>query len=305
MHDTPWFHALVWRAVLLGIVGGCDGVDPAAGGAAGLGGAGASGGGAGGAEGGANAAQIVSAFFGLDDALPPQANFLCSGAAGLDGMPVVLSRRVKWTGEALLPSDAFAVEKADGSAASVVCATLAPATEEPERHTILLIGDFGTHPSNPPARVTIVGSLPLEDGGDAEGASTSDVIALPDGPSLVLAESFDPSTLPAGGADDCPDSARIGVVRVAWSGGVSDPRGAPVGEAQREAIRVTLRDAEDAELEVTPDALADANDNDNYLELCLGSLGLPLRVTVEAGAFVDPNGDLNDAQDIAVGGVAP
>jgi hypothetical protein len=28
-------------------------------------------------------------------------------------------------------------------------------------------------------------------------------------------------------------------------------------------------------------------------------------VTVEAGAFVDPNGDLNDAQDIAVGGVAP
>lgn len=39
-------------------------------------------------------ARILSAFFGLDNALPRGANNLCPGAAGQDGMPVVLSHTV-------------------------------------------------------------------------------------------------------------------------------------------------------------------------------------------------------------------
>tara|TARA_B100001029_G_C15044663_1_gene446210 strand:+ start:957 stop:1421 length:465 start_codon:yes stop_codon:yes gene_type:complete len=38
------------------------------------------------------ASGLLSAFFGLDNALPFRANLLCLGASGLDGMPVVLSR---------------------------------------------------------------------------------------------------------------------------------------------------------------------------------------------------------------------
>ena len=37
---------------------------------------------------------LLSAFFGLDNAMPFVVNLLCFGAAGDDGMPVVLSHRV-------------------------------------------------------------------------------------------------------------------------------------------------------------------------------------------------------------------
>ncbi|MEL6238058.1 MAG: hypothetical protein AAFQ90_05635 [Pseudomonadota bacterium] len=33
-------------------------------------------------------AELLSAFFGLDNALPPLANLVCTGAPGKDGMPV-------------------------------------------------------------------------------------------------------------------------------------------------------------------------------------------------------------------------
>ncbi len=39
-------------------------------------------------------ASLLSAFFGLDNGLPRGANILCDGAAGQDGMPVVLSHTV-------------------------------------------------------------------------------------------------------------------------------------------------------------------------------------------------------------------
>ncbi len=245
-------------------------------------------------------AKILSAFFGLDDKLPPAANFLCPGAAGRDGMPIVLDRRLAWTGTAQVPITSFRVTKADGTSASLLCATLAPATESSERHTILLIGDLGSHPSNPPARVEIVGPLPLEDGGDALGASTTSVVALTAGPGVVMAQRFDPTTLPSGGADDCPSTARVGIVRIAWNGGVSAPGGGAVGDAQRLAITVVLRNAAGIERTESPAALADANDNDNYLELCLATTDRAVRVRVAAGAFLDPNGDPNTEQTIDV-----
>jgi hypothetical protein len=36
----------------------------------------------------AQGSPLISAFFGLDDAMPFQANLLCLGALGMDGMPV-------------------------------------------------------------------------------------------------------------------------------------------------------------------------------------------------------------------------
>lgn len=37
------------------------------------------------------APELLSAFFGLDQALPSRANLICSGAKGQDGMPVIFS----------------------------------------------------------------------------------------------------------------------------------------------------------------------------------------------------------------------
>jgi len=39
-------------------------------------------------------ARLISAFFGLDNALPRDATALCLGAAGLDGMPVIFSHTI-------------------------------------------------------------------------------------------------------------------------------------------------------------------------------------------------------------------
>ena len=49
------------------------------------------------------ASGLLSAFFGLDNALPFRANLLCLGASGLDGMPVVLSRTIE--PDSLQPED--------------------------------------------------------------------------------------------------------------------------------------------------------------------------------------------------------
>jgi len=38
--------------------------------------------------------QILSAYFGLDNALPTNAELLCTGAAGQDGMPIVMSHEI-------------------------------------------------------------------------------------------------------------------------------------------------------------------------------------------------------------------
>ena len=71
--------------------------------------------------------ELLSAFFGLDNALPAPANFrLCLGAAGRDGMPVVFSHEVDV--QTLEPGD-FRVTTASGAIGEVTCLTLAPADD--------------------------------------------------------------------------------------------------------------------------------------------------------------------------------
>lgn len=44
---------------------------------------------------------------------------------------------------------------------------------------------------------------------------------------------------------------------------------------------------------VTPDALADLGDNDNYEHLCLSEAAIPVRVHAAAGVVLDPRDDPN------------
>ena len=83
--------------------------------------------------------RLLSAFFGLDDSLPPRANALCMGAAGKDGMPVVLSRTVD--AETLQPED-FTVFTRSGVESTPFCVTLRPAQDAGELRTVLLIGEL-------------------------------------------------------------------------------------------------------------------------------------------------------------------
>ena len=98
---------------------------------------------------------LVSAFFGLDNALPSL--LLCNQQAGLlDGMPVNFK----------FPLDASSLSETDlevldslGNIHTPICVSLAPANENGENRTVLLLGEFGTAVTNPPVEVRVTGDL--------------------------------------------------------------------------------------------------------------------------------------------------
>ena len=96
--------------------------------------------------------RLLSAFFGLDNDLPFAANRLCWGASGEDGMPVVFSQTLD--ADSLQPED-FEVTSKPGEVHTPKCATLRPAQDQGELRTVLLIGEFGDAPDNPPVSVKI------------------------------------------------------------------------------------------------------------------------------------------------------
>ncbi|MEM6483995.1 MAG: hypothetical protein AAF662_03270, partial [Pseudomonadota bacterium] len=253
-------------------------------------------------------AVLLSAFFGLDDALPAVAErIFCDGAGGIDGMPVVFSHEVDL---ATLQAGDFKVVSASGVIGPVLCVTPAPANDIGEARTILLIGQYGSA-EDAPAQVEIVGNLLSKDGQlNFRGAKT-EVIPLEDGPTLVWAEVVPEAewtlgdggtAFPGGGGDSCPIGTKQ-VVRATWAGGVSKPGGAAIDDAERAAYRVTVRVGEE-ESDVVPFALADLNDGDNNHELCLDRGGEPLRVSFPAGLMSDPRDDLNPATRVAVTGAS-
>ena len=135
-------------------------------------------------------------------------------------MPITFSRRVT----SMEPGD-FAVITRSGIRKVPECATLRPADEASEGHTVLLIGDLGSA-QDPPERVEVVGDVALEAGGQGRGLAV-DVTPLEAGPTLVLAIAYTAGTIES----DCPGGARQ-IVQVTWAGGVQPHEG-----AAREAAR--------------------------------------------------------------------
>ena len=128
----------------------------------------------------------MSAFFGLDNALPSL--LLCNQQGGLiDGMPVNFK----------FPLDASSLSETDfevldlGNIHTPMCVSLAPANENGENRTVLLLGEFGTAVTNPPVEVRVVGDLFTIDTFSGEfvcseiinlnGITTTNVIPLTDG----------------------------------------------------------------------------------------------------------------------------
>lgn len=250
-------------------------------------------------------ARPLSAFFGLDNALPGLANVLCQGASGQDGMPVVLSHTVD--AETLQPGD-FRIVTRSGSERTPLCSTLRPAGDPGELRTVLLIGEFGDAASDPPARVLVVGDL-FSDGATGDpvnfrGTETN-VTPLEAGPSLVLAEVVPEdrwSTESRGSA--CPEGIQQ-VVRATWAGGVRLPNGDDAGDAERALYRVTVERPDGSIDEIVPAALADLGDGDNNHLLCLDISAPAVSVSFPGGHLVDPNQDLNPDTRVAVSGSAP
>ena len=254
-------------------------------------------------ESGDQSAELLSAFFGLDNDLPLMSRRICRGAPGKDGMPVIFSTEIDHT---TMQAGDFRVTTASGATGGMHCVTLLPATDAGELRTVLLVGEFGDAETDPPVRAEIVGHLHSIDGTlDFRGAHV-DVTPLAPGPSLVMAEILDP-TVPDQGlgqrrtdGTDCPSAGIQQAVRVVWAGGVTLENGDEPGDAERDLYRVTVRAADGTERDITPTALADLGDGDNNHLLCLDTADTPVSVSFPAGVLTDPNDDPNPVTSVAV-----
>lgn len=230
--------------------------------------------------------RMVSAFFGLDNELPRRRP---RSTPGRDGMPVTFSRRVE---EPIEPA-AFTIVTRSGARHQPAVATTRPANDAAKRHTVLLIGELGDEPDDPPVKVEVTGHLTLAGGADAHGLSVA-VTPLADGPSLVLAYVANPGKI----AGKHPPGTKQ-IIVVVWAGGVRPMPGVK-HENHRRGYSVATKDGD-----VVPIDVGDLGDRDNYEHLYLDTEAKPLRVTMKSGILMDPRDDPNPATSVEVAGAVP
>ena len=235
---------------------------------------------------------LLSAFFGLDNALPFVINLLCFGGAGDDGMPVVLSHRI--SSDSLRPEQ-FQITTRSGQLKTPECASLRPAGDPGERRTVLLIGEFGNADTDPPEVVTIVEDLLSDTAAPVNfNGQSVEVTPLNEGPSMVLAESLsrDDWTVDRRGTQ-CPNDGVKQIIRVTWNGGVRLANGDEPGDTETHLYSVTMEPERGASYITHPIAIAELGDNDNHHFLCMDTDDKASEVNFPSGHFIDPNRDLN------------
>ena len=240
---------------------------------------------------------LVSAFFGLDNALPSL--FLCNQQAGLlDGMPVNFK----------FPLDASSLSETDfevidslGNIHTPICVSMAPADENGENRTVLLLGEFGTAVINPPVEVRVVGDLFTTDTLSGEsvcsaiinlnGITTTNVIPLADGPSLFFAQRIN------GNLNECNSGTQT--VQVAWNGGITPFIG---GDTESDLFQyyVGYSYCSGDLIPHVPISVVDINDNDNFHQLCFSTNDEIVKISMMAYKVEDPNQDPNLYSEIDV-----
>ena len=239
---------------------------------------------------------LVSAFFGLDNGLP---SLLC-GTIGsqLDGMPVNFMFPID--GATLSESD-FEVVDSLGNIHIPMCAVLAPANENGENRTVLLLGEFGTAVTNPPVEVRVVGDLfttytlsgesACSEIINLNGIATTNVIPLDDGPSLFFAQRID------GILNEC--SSGVQTIQVAWNGGIT-PFLSGDTESDLFQYYIGYSDSSGVLIPHVPISIADINDNDNFHQLCFSTSDEIVKISMMANTVEDPNQDPNLYSEIDV-----
>ena len=97
--------------------------------------------------------DLLSAFFGLDNALPGRTRLICRDAPGSDGMPVILSHRIAasaYSGRSGgMDASVFEVELASGERVAPDCAAPAPALDVRSRSRVGRTHGACPRPSRP------------------------------------------------------------------------------------------------------------------------------------------------------------
>lgn len=238
-------------------------------------------------------AKVLSAFFGLDNALPARAALISPKAPGKDGMPIIFSHELD---PATLDESDFKIKTAKGNYFKVEVASFRPAIEAFELRTVLLIGDYGNHPDDEPIEVEIIGDLLTRSGQNFKGQKKN-VTPLEKGPFISYAEYFKIDEaypyVSEGNGCDCPKDKTNLVVRTVWAGGVRALNGEELGDNEINNFKVFLQKGKDT-LEIQPFKIADIGDNDNNIDLCIKEEGTPFSVSVKANTAIDPRDDPNE-----------
>ena len=242
--------------------------------------------------------RMLSAYVGAIDSRGAYMRAGCVPPAGGGvGMPVVFDVEIEGTPE---PGD-FLVDYFDrlGRTRRVHpdCVSLAPADEEYEDRTVLVVGDFGDGSAITRVAVTEAGpgeaahlvseSGELLDGLFVEGADISNIGVTEE---LVYAEVLPLEELGVDCADVVLGAGQVLVaVQTTWNGGVTGVDGTPIDEDMwPEDYSVVFADDPTP---VIPDVLDDRNDVDNNHVLCFArdaDAGAPLTVTGAPG-FCSPS----------------
>ncbi|GIR15258.1 hypothetical protein CM15mP27_0090 [bacterium] len=245
--------------------------------------------------------MLLYRVFGLDNALPSL--LLCNQLGGqLDGMPV--NFKYPLDASSLSETD-FEVVDSLGNIHTPLCVSLAPANENGENRTVLLLGEFGTPVTNPPVEIRIVGDLFTTDPLSGEsacpaimnlnGITTTNVIPLADGPSLFFAQRID------GNLNECSSGTQT--IQVAWNGGVT-PFIDDDTESDLSKYYIGYSDSSGVLIPHVPTSIADINDNDNFHQLCFSTNDEIVKISMMANAVEDPNHDPNLYSEIDVSSCA-
>ena len=91
------------------------------------------------------------------------------------------------------------------------------------------------------------------------------------------------------------------MIRVVWAGGVRASNGKELGEKELTSFTITLIQNSDT-IKVHPFHLADIDDNDNNIDLCVKQEGIPILVEANGNIAIDPRGDKNSKTKMKVMG---
>ena len=231
----------------------------------------------------------MSAFFGLDNELP---GVLCNQPGRLlDGMPV--NFRFPINVSSLSETD-FEVVDSVGNIYTPDCVSLAPADEDGENRTVLLLGELGTAVTNPPVEVRVVGDLFTTDTASGEsacseiinlkGITTTNVIPLDDGPSLFFAQEI------FGNLNECDSGTQT--IQVAWNGGVTPYID---GDTESDLFQYYVGYSDNSGVLVPhiPISITDIDDQDNVHQLCFSTSDEIVKISMLANTVEDPNQDPN------------
>ena len=193
----------------------------------------------------------------------------------------------------------------DGSIGAIKCVTPAPASDQGELRTILLLGDLGSI-DNQPFEVEIAGNILSLDGRRNFLGSNVRVTRLERGPEIVHADIVpedqwelgkQASIFPFGSGSGCPPSTQQ-VIRVTWTGGITKFGGGEVDQTEQSAYRILVEGDDGQLMRIEPFAMGDLGDGDNNHKLCLDTRSRPLGVEFPEGLVTDPREDFNSATSI-------